>query len=113
MVAVDGMGRKDDADKPRLELMPPEAMVALGDILTFGAKKYGDRNWERGMGWGRLFGAALRHLWAWWRRDAADPETGKSHLAHAACCIIFLIAYEERRVGTDDRPRAPRREVSQ
>ena len=46
----------------------------------------------------------MRHMWAWWRGETADPETGASHLHHAACCLAFLIAYEERKAGTDDRP---------
>ena len=32
-----------------------------------------------------------------------DTETGYSHLWHAACCLMFLIAYEARGSGTDDR----------
>jgi hypothetical protein len=73
-------------------------------VLAFGASKYGERNWERGMKWGRPFAACMRHLWSWWRGEKADPETGMSHLWHAGCCIAFLIAYEARKVGTDDRP---------
>ena len=95
---------KDDGDKIRMELIPPELIFAVGDILTSGAKKYSDRNWEKGMHWSRAFGALMRHMWAWWNNDDRDPETGTSHLWHAACCIAFLIAYEERKIGTDDRP---------
>lgn len=94
---------KFDTEKVRMELIPPELMDAVGAILTFGAKKYADRNWELGMSWGRVFGALMRHMWAWWRGQNLDPETNKSHLWHAACCIAFLIAYEQRGVGTDDR----------
>lgn len=65
----------------------------------------GDRNWELGMNWSRVFGALMRHMWAWWGGEKVDPETGKSHLWHAGCCIAFLIAYEERKVGNDDRPK--------
>ena len=97
-------GRKYDSGKPRLDLLPPELLFGVSDILTFGAAKYGDRNWESGMAWSRVFAALMRHLWAWWRGDAADAETGKSHLWHAGCCIAFLIAYEARSAGTDDRP---------
>lgn len=97
-------GRKDDKEKLRMDLIPPEAMFALADILTFGAKKYSDRNWEKGMKWGRPFGALLRHLFAWWAKEGPDKETGKSHLWHALCCLVFLIAYEERKIGEDDRP---------
>jgi hypothetical protein len=97
-------GRKDDAAKVRMELLPPELLEATAIVLTFGAKKYEDRNWEKGMKWGRVFGALMRHLWAWWRGEGTDPETGYSHLWHAACCIAFLISYEARQIGEDDRP---------
>lgn len=97
-------GRKDDSDKVRLELIPPELLFAVGDVLSFGARKYADRNWERGMNWSRVFGALMRHMWAWWSGEHLDKETGKSHLWHAGCCIAFLIAYEARGTGTDDRP---------
>lgn len=94
---------KHDSDKSRMDLIPPELMFAVGDILSFGADKYSHRNWEKGMDWGRVYGALQRHLWAWWNREDKDDETGKSHLHHAACCISFLIAYEEREIGRDDR----------
>jgi len=64
----------------------------------------GERNWERGMAWSRPFSALMRHVWAWWRGQETDPETGYSHLAHAGCCVLFLLAYQLRRVGSDDRP---------
>lgn len=97
-------GVKFDADKPRMDLLPSEFLTGTAEVLTFGAGKYGERNWEMGMKWGRPFAALMRHMWAWWRGESTDPETGMSHLKHAACCIAFLMAYEERRVGTDDRP---------
>jgi hypothetical protein len=106
-------GRKDDEEKCRIELVPSELIFAVGTILTFGAQKYEDRNWEKGMKWSRCFGALMRHMWAWWAGKGPttksflfgdlDDETGHSHLWHAACCIAFLIAYEERQTGTDDR----------
>jgi hypothetical protein len=73
-------------------------------VLAFGAGKYSPRNWENGMNWSRPFAALIRHLTAWWEGDSKDPETGYSHLWHAGCCIAFLISYEIRGVGTDDRP---------
>ena len=97
-------GQKFDKDKPRLDLLPFDALEAISEILAFGAKKYGDRNWEKGMDWSRLFRATLGHLWSWWRGAKADEETGKSHLWHAGCCILFLITYELRSVGKDNRP---------
>ncbi len=94
---------KFDAGKPRYELLPPEFLEGAAHVLTFGAEKYADRNWEKGMNWSRAFGALMRHMWAWWRGQDNDDETGMSHLWHAACCLAFLIAWEARGHGTDDR----------
>lgn len=64
----------------------------------------GERNWEKGMKWGRPFAALMRHMWSWWRGEKVDEETGMSHLWHACACLSFLIAFEARNTGTDDRP---------
>lgn len=96
-------GLKFDQGKARYDLLPPEFLDATAQVLTFGANKYGERNWENGMKWGRPFAALMRHMWAWWKGEKADPETGMSHLWHACACLAFLIAFEERSVGTDDR----------
>jgi len=111
---MDGGGVKFDGDKVRMDLLPGDALFAIAKIMTYGVKKYGERNWERGMAWHRPFGACMRHMWAWWQGQGPtnesfifgelDEETGYSHLWHAGCCIIFLIAYEMRGVGPDDRP---------
>lgn len=105
MERTETAGIKFDDEKIRYDLLPPELLEGTANILTFGAKKYGDRNWEKGMNWGRVFGAMMRHMWAWWRGEACDQETGKSHLWHASCCLAFLMAYEARQIGTDDRPK--------
>lgn len=96
-------GLKNDSEKIRMELIPPSLLKAVGTVLTFGAKKYAPRNWERGIEWGRVYGAAQRHLNSWWSGEQLDPETGYSHLWHAACCLAFLIEYEQTQPELDDR----------
>lgn len=96
-------GYKADSGKLPYDLIAPEALEELAKVLQFGANKYAPRNWEKGMAWSRVFAALQRHLWAWWKGDSKDPETGFSHLSHALCCLMFLSAYEARKVGQDDR----------
>lgn len=97
-------GVKFDSGKSyRPELIAPEFIFELSEVLAYGAKKYEDRNWEKGMKWSRPFGALMRHLWAWWKGEDKDEETGFSHLAHAACNVMFLLTFESRRIGVDDR----------
>lgn len=96
-------GHKDDKDKPRMDLIPPEALFALGEVLSHGAKIYDERNWEKGMKWGRVFGALMRHAWKWARRETYDPDSGLPHTYHILACAAFLVAYESRGVGEDDR----------
>jgi len=96
-------GVKFDTGKPPLGLIPRQALIAEAQVLAFGATKYGRDNWRGGMDWSRLTDAALRHLTAFIDGEDVDPETGISHLAHARCCMGFLLAYAELGLGRDDR----------
>jgi len=96
-------GKKNDQGKPMLGLVPRTLIWAVGSILTSGAVKYGKNNWRGGLLWSRPYDALLRHLTAWWDGEDKDAETGKSHLHHAACELAFLIEYEEKSLGSDDR----------
>lgn len=101
---TNGSGVKHDGGKLPLDLLPFDAIEEVARVMDFGAQKYARRNWEGGMSWGRLFAAALRHLFSFWRGQDRDPETGLSHLAHATTCCLFLLAYSLRGAGADDRP---------
>lgn len=86
-------GRKYDAAKPRLDLVPMTSLLEVGKVLEFGARKYADNNWQQVPGGTqRYYAAALRHLAAC-QEDfgARDPESGLPHLAHAACCVLFML----------------------
>ena len=93
-------GRKFDGGKLQYGLIPPAALKATVEILTFGAQKYEPDNWKyvpdskR-----RYFDALQRHLWAWKEGEQLDEESGKHHLAHAMCCLMFLL---ERDLFTDE-----------
>jgi len=101
--------KKNDSGKNLLGCLPPRALLAIGRVLTFGAKKYSRDNWHKNRGFARYYDALLRHLFAWWGGEDRDVETGESHLSHAACCLLFLLELEEAALADDDRPslRAP------
>lgn len=87
----DQQGVKYDTEKTRLELLPFEQIEQIAEVLTIGAKKYSDDNWKKVMPRSRYIGASLRHIFSWIRGEKLDKETGKSHLAHAVCCLLFLM----------------------
>jgi hypothetical protein len=88
----------------RYDLVPADAMEDVVAVLTYGVKKYGARQWQGGIAWHRMFGAALRHMWAWWRGQDLDPESGLPHLAHASVNLMFLLWHRRHRSDLDDRP---------
>lgn len=96
-------GAKHDDSKSRVDLLSWPAMKGIGDVLKFGATKYAPDNWRRGFAWRRLIGAALRHLFAFADGEDDDPESGLSHIDHAACCVMFLSEHQKRSLGEDDR----------
>lgn len=103
VVSVSGAIRHNEG-KPRWSLLPYDALGAVTDILTEGAAEYGERNWEKGFPWASVYDSLMRHLTAWFLGENLDPKSGKPHLAHVACNVLFLLAFQLRETGTDDRP---------
>jgi hypothetical protein len=69
--------------------------MAISDVLTYGAKKYDDHNWQVvPNGPQRYKAAMMRHILAHASGESVDSETGISHLAHAACCVMFMLELE-------------------
>lgn len=98
-------GLKYDQNKPRMELISPIALFELSKVLTFGAKKYADRNWENGFVWSRAIGAILRHTFQYLSGETNDKETGLSHMSHVLCEAMFLVHFEKTKPELDDRPK--------
>ena len=97
------MGRKDDTGKLRFDLLPVRPLEQITEIYTYGANKYDDNNWRSGIQWGRIFSASMRHMWAFWRGEDLDSESGLPHLAHAAFGCLTLLEYMETHRELDDR----------
>lgn len=93
-------GMKYDGGKPRMDLLLsgcPQAITQVAEILTFGAQKYAAHSWQTvPQGSERYLAALLRHLTAHAGGEDKDPESGMSHLAHAACNAMFILELEAR-----------------
>lgn len=100
--------RKDDSGKARFDLIPAEALEDIAKNYAFGAKKYGDHNWRKGLAYSRVFAAMMRHAWAWWRGQDNDPEFALSHLTAVAWCAMTLLAFSKntKYSSFDDRSKA-------
>ena len=96
MQPIDEQGVKYDEDKPRFSLVPSASLRAIAQVLTYGARKYPQAdNWKRvDNARERYTDALLRHVYAWMDGEALDPESGLHHLAHAGCCVLFLLHFE-------------------
>jgi len=92
---------KDDAGKIRLELIDPDFIMGVGEVLTYGANKYAANNWKLMNGQSdidRVKGAMLRHMMAYMAGEELDPESGLQHLYHISCGAMFLNYFDQRRV---------------
>ena len=88
-------GKKFDQNKLPLELIDWTHITEIAEILQLGKEKYGPNNWKQlANPEDRYFAAAMRHLILWRQGEMVDAESGKSHMAHAACNLMFLSYFE-------------------
>ena len=88
-------GKKFDSNKPRMDLLPPKAILETAKGLSFGAQKYDPENWRLLDNLqSRYTAGALRHIFAHMDGEKDDPESNISHLAHALCCLLFKLEIE-------------------
>lgn len=89
-------GQKFDSGKLRWSLIPVGVMDDYIKVLEFGAAKYSENNWQHVPNANiRYYDALMRHMEHWRRGGDVDEESGMSHLAHAMCCVSFLMWLEK------------------
>lgn len=84
---------KADRGKPRLSLVPSDAVIGIARIREYGCNKYpegGEDNWKQ-VEPRRYIDALLRHALAF-KDDpcGVDEESGLPHLWHIGCNYAFL-----------------------
>ena len=92
-------GVKYDSNKLRYDLIPAEPLEELADVLSYGALKYGENNWQSLDKFDdRYYAALMRHIQAWRKGEQFDEESGKPHLSHALACVTFLVYNHVRKM---------------
>lgn len=87
---------KYDTGKPRLDLVPPGIIEAVGIIRTYGTEKYGDPDGWKEVEANRYVSAMMRHMVEYLRdKNSVDKESGLPHMWHIACNVAFLIEFKE------------------
>jgi len=90
-----GAMRDNQIGKGRYDLISPIALKRLAIHMENGARRYADRNWEKGLPLNRYYDSAMRHM----QRYLLDRMLGKDHeedhLAAAMWNIHCLIHTEE------------------
>jgi hypothetical protein len=89
---------KHDTGKAELAHLQFEQLETIARVQDYGAVKYSRDNWKKGS-FTRYASAALRHIFARLKGERLDPESGLPHLAHAACCILFMMWFDDQPGG--------------
>lgn len=100
---VSETGAQKAGNLERYDLIPAEPLRMLAEHYGRGAKKYADRNWEKGYDWGLSFAALNRHLWQFWAGEDVDPETGSLHITAVAWHAFALAEYMATHPEFDNR----------
>lgn len=91
----------------RFDLLPWAELAEVARLYGQGAKKYDDRNWEKGYELSLSFAAMMRHATLFWSGEDHDPETGCNHMASVVFHALAMMRFTN---GTypqalDNRPR--------
>lgn len=100
-------GEVGDLTRATATMLEITDLTTVGKVLAFGAKKYGENNWQKvEKGLDRYYSAAVRHGDA--ELDAVsdvpppgrfelldvDEESGLPHAAHYVTCCMFMLHLE-------------------
>jgi hypothetical protein len=82
-------GKKFDAGKAPISLIPTEYILGTAAVFNFGGQKYGLHNFRSGLAHSRCLDAAMRHICAILAGEEIDAESGLPHVYHASCSLAM------------------------
>jgi len=97
------VGKKNEK-LARFDLIPPKALYDLAEHYGKGCRKYGDRNWEKGISWGQAYAALQRHCAEFWAGRSIDEEGNYSLIAVAFWALaLHTFSTDKQYQRFDDR----------
>ena len=99
----EGKGDRFNTGKIGWRLISWKALEPMMDVLSFGASKYDDNNWKKGLDWVGITESLQRHMNAFVDGEDNDPESKLSHVGHILCNAMFLSYMFLFRKDLDDR----------
>lgn len=94
---IEEIGQKIDLGKPHIDLVTPDCIIGIAEVLTKANEKYTPNSWQNVKdGINLHYSAAMRHILAWKDGEINDSETGLSHIKHAMANLMFLLYHEKK-----------------
>lgn len=103
MITNPNTGATKESKLARFDLIPQFPLWSLAEHYGKGAKKYEDRNWEKGIEYKLCFAAMMRHASLWWSGEDVDAE-GFHHLDAIPFHAFALREFQRTGVVLDSRP---------
>ena len=103
-----------DMGKLRYDLIPPDFLEFLARVFGYGAEKYDDNNWMKGLNQSETYACHMRHMQKWWAGENLDEDytdadgnlvkgSGLPHLWHTLWNVGVMAYFERHRPDLDDR----------
>src|SRR5690349_20922354 len=83
-------GLRFNEGKLRWSLVDYPSIEPMVRVLMFGAQKYDDHNWKKGLNKDQILESMQRHLAALMNGEMCDPESGLPHVGHIMCNAMFF-----------------------
>jgi|TARA_R110000744_G_scaffold246849_2_gene363310 hypothetical protein len=104
--AAESGAQREALGVPYMRQLPMEGLAAGAAALEYGAMKYEDRNWEKGLPWQQMIDSLKRHIDDFERRNDYDNGPTGSGLHHVCMIMagsLMLSSSVIRGIGVDDR----------
>lgn len=97
---IEKANRKNEG-KAMVELIDPQFILGIGQVLEMGARKYAKDNWKLSANTGDhsdfvrdRYGSLLRHACLALEGEQFDDESGLPHMYHVAANAMFIAYYD-------------------